>query len=807
TFNYETEYTYIKTDKELSLDEETITPVEEEQVFSSNKSNIIYTNILEEGEENYLTLNITYDIYLDKSDNYIKYSSEEQLNLTYNSLNIRKYILLNNLLEKSSSEYTNYTYTLKNIYLKKFTDLRGNLTFYSGITNQSQTLTYERAYNGLYAYKNEVSNCLEFKTVIDIPHVSYFPRKITFYSYSTNYKYELRFYIDNYYKTLKTFDAGMWLYTGEGIDRSDYIINNTNSEIKFVIIAQESNVTETIDNLLIIDDLEITYTDYRYQFNGNFDFANGEPSDSSTYTYNYSSSFLRFKAEDMYYPYGNIIEYSSELENPLYTRRVFLKYSLELKDNDINEIEATLFNLHRIYIDQYYSIYFSIKIETNDTNNNYYDITYKFYIYTLAPFLYGYLVHIENTTSFLQLGGLKSLDIEYSCIQLDYNTLSTDLKIVNNYVNNSDNFAVAQAQININEEEIKNNFPITTELITSYNLYAYAPVSFPDYKLNFETYLNIYRDIKHSETQTFGGNPDKPFIKWDQPFFDVVKDILRYIITYFYTMLTFFVRSLMYLKEILAEIINIKNILSSIENWIMGISQTIDEIKNIISTNGITINSILQILGEINDYIPGIAGDIGNIADTIIDVFNVLKDVYDMIVNLDTSVTNMEDFITNDLLNDLEEMASDIETELATYDVLDFFNFGLNLTNYWKLGDWTSFTNEYSSFFPSTETVFENIIDVALEPFYFLFGGHNVGIIISKSLSFFEQIVPFIYILLMMYMYRILKLINARDWEALKDEIETVIRIINYVFRFIWKTFDFIFRMIHAILDVAIPLT
>ncbi|MHA1233029.1 MAG: hypothetical protein ACTSPQ_20575, partial [Candidatus Helarchaeota archaeon] len=196
TFNYETEYTYIKTDKELSLNKETIIPVEEvEQVFSSSKSNIIYTKLFEEEKENYLTLNITYDIYLDKSDSYIKYSSEEELNLTYNSLNIRKYILLNNLLEKSSSEYTNYTYTLKKIYLEEFTDLRGNLTFYSGLTNQSQTLTYERAYNGLYAYKNEVSNCLEFKTVIDIPHVSYFPRKITFYSYSTNYKYELRFYI------------------------------------------------------------------------------------------------------------------------------------------------------------------------------------------------------------------------------------------------------------------------------------------------------------------------------------------------------------------------------------------------------------------------------------------------------------------------------------------------------------------------------------------------------------------------------------------------------------------------------------
>ncbi|MHA1233430.1 MAG: hypothetical protein ACTSPQ_22640, partial [Candidatus Helarchaeota archaeon] len=230
TFNYETEYTYIKTDKELSLNEETITPVEEEMIFSSSKSNIIYTKLFEEGEENYLTLNITYDIYLDKSDNYIKYSFKEQLNLTYNSLNIRKYILLNNLLEKSYSEYNNYTYTLKKIYLEEFTDLRGNLTFYSGITNQSQTLTYERAYNGLYAYKNEVRDCLEFKTIIEIPHISYFPRKITFYSYSTNYKYELRFYIDNYYKTLKTFDAGMWLYTGEGIDRSEYIINNTNSE-------------------------------------------------------------------------------------------------------------------------------------------------------------------------------------------------------------------------------------------------------------------------------------------------------------------------------------------------------------------------------------------------------------------------------------------------------------------------------------------------------------------------------------------------------------------------------------------------
>jgi len=812
TFNYETEYTYIKTDKELSLDEETITPVEEEQVFSSNKSNIIYTKLFEEEKENYLTLNITYDIYLDKSDSYIKYSSEEQLNLTYNSLNIRKYILLNNLLEKSSLEYNNYTYTLKKIYLKEFTDLRGNLTFYSGITNQSQTLTYERAYNGLYAYKNEVSDCLEFKTVIDIPHVSYFPNKIVFYSYSTNYKYELRFYIDNYYKTLKTFDAGMWIYTGERIDRSDYIINNTNSEIKFVIIAQESNVTETIDNLLIIDDLEITYTDYRYQFENSFNFLNNSGElEITDYTVKNENNYFKLDTTLRERGFSPIYEYKTSTTKDIFTRRAFMEYSLKTKSDGYM---ATFLNqTQMIYADKTYKIVFTVNGTEYFGSANYttgvsVGLSVYYWNETNAKFVrYTYVYDIYQ---YIKLDNSLYLKIEYECVQIDYNSLSIKTYVQNGYVANDSTSVSLDLGLSINTEKIKHSF-LTSDFETTLKQYYVTSVSPPNPPAldtqTFSTELSISRDIKHSEVQTIGKEKNPYQIDWDADFFDIVKQVLKVIVNFFIDSLTFFVQSLIYLKEILAEIINIKNILRSIENWIMGISQTIDEIKNIISTNGITINSILQILGEINNYIPGIAGDIGNIADTIIDVFNVLKDVYDIIINLDTSVTDMEDFITQDLLDDLEELASDIETELATYDVLDFFNFGLNLTNYWKLGDWTSFTNEYSSFFPSTETVFENIIDVALEPFYFLFGGHNVGIIISKSLSFFEQIVPFIYILLMMYMYRILKLINARDWEALKDEIETVIRIINYVFRFIWKTFDFIFRMIHAILDVAIPLT
>jgi len=661
---------------------------------------------------------------------------------------------------------------------------------FTHINQERETL---RASKGLYSYyHNYTSNITYYDNIsfsfnpnatikIDIPSYTVFPESISFDIWS-NHIFNFSLFIENNEFLLhqETLYSNEWLDVSETIQREDYIFNSTTGSIYFELYSNHTDYLE-----IYIDELKITYTDSPPIFDYDFDTWLGKYGGSlygkdynlNYFNYNMTSQSIHAEpsGEGTYnfdYSHTRGCVYDT-ISNELFSRRIYHEYEIKTNSTDVfTELhQETTFNIDKEYR---LEVYLKVEPEYTGGTPTQWQVLLRYFLYvdnvisdggfTQQPIFYDY--YFPNMYHFK-----FSIDV----VQEDYNTISTVCIYKNAITGNTTQTNPYTFEINKGEDKIFNSLNIVQ--VNSTILYKPRIVIPFTIVKDSETIIDgkITRSIKHSDVETENPNPiivNRP--DWDgtKPFKSLFA-ILGYYINLFIEGLLSDFMLVAYVKEMY------NFMYSTFTGWDVIFNNILGGINNLGSIMSSILSFLTANLTGVSSFLSNIWGFLsGDLSDFITDFFD----------NIALPFENL--FI------DYRD----------TFGEVDFFH-DIRLAFEGDATDWDNLGLKWENFFGSMSISLVTNTKNMWGAFWINVMGFDPSIIIVTIVDLFDTLSNWLTLLLIMYIVYICQLIIRGDWDRLRRELTGIINIIVWVISAIVKVIHWIFEVIWAILDVAIPFT
>jgi hypothetical protein len=547
---------------------------------------------------------------------------------------------------------------------------------------------------------------------------------------------------------------------GEDIDREDILINDTESEIYFEIVLNETYTYEVV----FIDELTIKYTEPIYSFEHNIHDQYGGINDDFFLFNSTNTNFRCVSNPNEVLPsFGsatNGMVYNSTSKD-IFTRRMFMNYYVSSNES---EVDFTVLQETYIDIDKMYKLRMWVENKQYSVLD-YFNRYVNYYIELEIDGIIQRDLTITDFTYDYALDNYHSMNVEFVIVQEDYNTISVETVYINTFSGNRTTFQPFSFNINKDNDTIHNT--LNNVMIQSYiHASPCKSSAFPliYYDSNPEINGKITRDLKHSPVVApidTGLNTGQMPV-WDSahPFLSFFR-LLGYYIQQFINYIVNQFKQSGYIKDILANIIYF-------------FSSSIEAFKNLLIALA-DVNSFLDLINVLGGYIFTVMSNIFSYMGTMIQV------LIDVIMDI-------------------------LEDELIGFPILETI---LTAFSAFLGGDWVAFQTAWENIIPNLD--YDTVESLMFIPntFLSLFIDDTTFLttMVYTFIQFTAEAYLWVTILVIMYIVYICQMIMKRDFDRLRLEATTWVSVINWIIEAITFVFHWLFELIHAVLDVTIPFT